>query len=383
MSELEFVTKHRRHLHQHPELSLHEYETTQYIIRFLEELNVAYQRPLETGAIAYLEGNSDHTIAFRADIDALPIFEENEVDYRSQTDNIMHACGHDGHTTALMLFVKRCKAMADRNELPHNVVFIFQPAEETGGGAHRLIKAGAFEDYPIEAVFGIHVNPFAKEGQVVIRDEEITASATEYRFFLKGLSSHVADKEQGHSCGEALLHVLNQVGQIQQYHLNGLKRNIVHMGHFEAGEAINTVPSNGYLEGTIRTYDLEDLKIITAQMQKIADSVSLLFNVECEVKFEEGYPPTMNSPKLRASVDQAIQDANLEVIDKPLPFLFGEDFSFYGQHLAPSYFAFVGTRNDDKGFVTGIHTPTLNFDEKVLIDVANYYEQLLKNYGKE
>ncbi|PTF15590.1 amidohydrolase [Staphylococcus devriesei] len=383
MSELEFVTKHRRHLHQHPELSLHEYETTQYIIRFLEELNVAYQRPLETGVIAYLEGNSDHTIAFRADIDALPIFEENEVDYRSQTDNIMHACGHDGHTTALMLFVKRCKAMADRNELPHNVVFIFQPAEETGGGAHRLIKAGAFEDYPIEAVFGIHVNPFAKEGQVVIRDEEITASTTEYRFFLKGLSSHVADKEQGHSCGEALLHVLNQVGQIQQYHLNGLKRNIVHMGHFEAGEAINTVPSNGYLEGTIRTYDPEDLKIITAQMQKIADSVSLLFNVECEVKFEEGYPPTMNSPKLRASVDQAIQDANLEVIDKLLPFLFGEDFSFYGQHLAPSYFAFVGTRNDDKGFVTGLHTPTLNFDEKVLIDVANYYEQLLKNYGKE
>ena len=383
MSELEFVTKHRRHLHQHPELSLHEYETTQYIIRFLEELDVAYQRPLETGAIAYLEGNSDHTIAFRADIDALPIFEENEVDYRSQIDNIMHACGHDGHTTALMLFVKRCKAMADRNELPHNVVFIFQPAEETGGGAHRLIKAGAFEDYPIEAVFGIHVNPFAKEAQVVIRDEEITASATEYRFFLKGLSSHVADKEQGHSCGEALLHVLNQVGQIQQYHLNGLKRNIVHMGHFEAGEAINTVPSNGYLEGTIRTYDPEDLKIVTAQMQKIADSVSLLFNVECEVKFEEGYPPTMNSPKLRASVEQAIQDANLEVIDKPLPFLFGEDFSFYGQHLAPSYFAFVGTRNDDKGFVTGLHTPTLNFDEKVLIDVANYYEQLLKNYGKE
>lgn len=182
MSELEFVTQHRRHLHQHPELSLHEFETTQYITRFLDELNVSYEQPLETGAIAYLEGNSDHTIAFRADIDALPIFEENNVDYRSQTDNVMHACGHDGHTTALMLFVKRCKAMADRHQLPHNVVFIFQPAEETGGGANRLIKAGAFNQYPIEAVFGIHVNPFADEGQVVIRDEEITASATEYRF---------------------------------------------------------------------------------------------------------------------------------------------------------------------------------------------------------
>ncbi|MBU5270988.1 amidohydrolase [Staphylococcus caprae] len=380
MNELEFVTKHRRHLHQYPELSLHEFETTKYITQFLDELGVTYDRPLETGAIAYLEGQSDHTIAFRADIDALPIFEENEVEYRSKTDNVMHACGHDGHTTALMLFVTRCKAMADKGKLPHNVVFIFQPAEETGGGANRLIKAGAFDKYPIEAVFGIHVNPFAEEGRVVIRDEEITASATEYRFYLNGLSSHVADKEQGHSCGEALQHVLTQVGQIQQYHLNGLKRNIVHMGHFEAGEAINTVPSHGYLEGTIRTYDVDDLTVVKQQMNKIAESVQLLFNVECQVKFEEGYPPTMNSPKLRESVERALEGANLEVIDKPTPFLFGEDFSFYGQQLAPSYFAFVGTQNKDKGYVTGLHTSHLNFDEKVLIDVANYYEQLLRNY---
>ncbi|MBL7573176.1 amidohydrolase [Staphylococcus saccharolyticus] len=380
MNELEFVTKHRRHLHQNPELSLHEFETTKYITRFLDDLDVPYDCPLDTGAIAYLEGNSNHTIAFRADIDALPIFEENNIDYRSKTDNVMHACGHDGHTSALMLFVKRCKAMADKDELPHNVVFIFQPAEETGGGSNRLIKAGIFKKYPIEAVYGIHVNPFTEEGKVVIRDEEITASATEYRFYLNGLSSHVADKEQGHSCGEALQHVLAQVGQIQQYHLNGLKRNIVHTGHFEAGEAINTVPSHGYLEGTIRTYDLDDLIVVKNQMNKIAESVQLLFNVECQVKFEEGYPPTINSPKLRESVENALKGANLEVIDKPTPFLFGEDFSFYGQQLAPSYFAFVGTRNKDKGFVTGLHTSHLNFDEKVLIDVANYYEQILSNY---
>ena len=200
MNELEFVTKHRRHLHQHPELSLHEFETTAYIKAFLDSLNIKYDCPLETGVIAYLEGNGSHTIAYRADIDALPILEENDVPYRSQSDHVMHACGHDGHTTALMLFVQRCKDMQDASQLPQNVVFIFQPAEETGGGANRLIKAGAFDKYPIEAVFGIHVNPFADEGIAVIRDEEITASATEYRFFLTGLSSHVADKEQGHSC---------------------------------------------------------------------------------------------------------------------------------------------------------------------------------------
>ena len=382
MNELEFVTTHRRHLHQHPELSLHEFETTKYITAFLDDIGVSYERPIETGAIAYLEGNSDHTIAFRADIDALPIFEENDIDYRSQVDNVMHACGHDGHTTALMLFVKRCKDQADKGLLPHNVVFIFQPAEETGGGANRLIKAGAFNNYPIEAIFGVHVNPFAEEGQIVIRDNEITASATEYRFYLQGLSSHVADKEQGHSCGEALQHVLAQVGMIQQFHLNGLKRNIVHMGHFEAGEAINTVPSHGYLEGTIRTYDANDLNSVKTQMQKIAKSVSLLFNVDCQVKFEEGYPATMNSPQLRNTVEQAIVNAGLEVVEKPLPFLFGEDFSFYGQQLAPAYFAFVGTRNEAKNYITGLHTSHLNFDERVLIYVADYYENLLKQYGE-
>ncbi|MGO1300658.1 MAG: amidohydrolase [Staphylococcus equorum] len=381
MNELEFVTTHRRHLHQNPELSLHEYETTTYIAAFLDELGISYERPLDTGLGAYLPGNGEHTIAYRADIDALPIFEENDVAYKSLTDNVMHACGHDGHTTALMLFVKRCKAMADQGTLPQSIVFIFQPAEETGGGANRLIRAGAFKNYDIEAVFGIHVMPFENEGKVVIRDEEITASATEYRFYLNGLSSHVADKEQGHSCGEALQHVLSQVGQIQQYHLNGLKRNIVHMGHFEAGEAINTVPSHGYLEGTIRTYDVHDLEIVKQQMAKIAESVSLLFNVECEVKFEEGYPPTYNDPLLRKHVEHGLDNADFEIIDKPTPYLFGEDFSFYSQ-LAPSYFVFVGVRDEAKGYVTGLHTAHLNFNEYMLIRIADYYEQLLKSYSE-
>ncbi|ANK37338.1 hydrolase [Staphylococcus equorum] len=381
MNELEFVTTHRRHLHQNPELSLHEYETTTYIAAFLDELGISYERPLDTGLVAYLPGNGEHTIAYRADIDALPIFEENDVAYKSLTDNVMHACGHDGHTTALMLFVKRCKAMADQGTLPQSIVFIFQPAEETGGGANRLIRAGAFKNYDIEAVFGIHVMPFENEGKVVIRDEEITASATEYRFYLNGLSSHVADKEQGHSCGEALQHVLSQVGQIQQYHLNGLKRNIVHMGYFEAGEAINTVPSHGYLEGTIRTYDVRDLEIVKQQMAKIAESVSLLFNVECEVKFEEGYPPTYNDPLLRKHVEHGLDNADFEIIDKPTPYLFGEDFSFYSQ-LAPSYFVFVGVRDEAKGYVTGLHTAHLNFNEYMLIRIADYYEQLLKSYSE-
>ncbi|PTJ25911.1 amidohydrolase [Staphylococcus simulans] len=381
-TELEFVTQHRRHLHQNPELSLEEYETTNHIIAFLESIGVPYERPLETGVVAHLKGNGNHTIAFRADIDALPIDEENDIDFKSSKANVMHACGHDGHTTALLLFVRRCKALFDKGELPQNVVFIFQPAEETGAGANRLIKAGAFDHHPIEAVFGIHVMPFNDEGTVTIMNEEITASATEYRFFLKGQSSHVANKEQGRSCGEGLIHVLNQVCQIQQYHLNGLQRNIVHIGRFNAGEAINTVPSQGYLEGTIRTYDTNDLQAVKDQMSKIAQSVQLLFGVNCEVKFEEGYPPTYNDPTLHDGVVKALKDADFNVVELEKPYLFGEDFSFYSQ-IAPSYFAFVGIRNEANDWVHGLHTPKLNFDEAQLIRIADYYENLLFQYGKE
>lgn len=381
MDELQFVTMHRRYLHQHPELSLEEYETTKYIESFLKELNIPYQRPLKTGIIGYLEGNSHHTLAFRADIDALPIHEQNTVDYRSQYDNKMHACGHDGHTTALMLFVKRCKALFDAGKLPHNVVFIFQPAEESGGGANLLIKSNALAQYQINAIYGVHIMPFINEGTIAIRNDEITASATEYRFYLEGQSSHVANKEQGRSAGEALHHVITQLAQIQQYHLNGLQRNIVHVGHFKAGEAINTVPSNGYLEGTIRTYSTNDLAVIKNQMQKIAESVHHLFNVKCDVTFAEGYPPTMNDPSLKKYVVDSIEFNGNTVIENETPYLFGEDFSFYGQ-VAPSYFVFVGTKNELKQYVSGLHTPHLNFDEHILIRVADYYQRLLMNYNE-
>ena len=381
MSELEFVTQHRRYLHAHPELSLQEYATTDYIVQFLEAGGIAYERPLETGVIAYLEGNSKKTIAFRADIDALPIHEENNIDYRSEVDQVMHACGHDGHTTALMLHVKRCKALYDEGRLPHNVVFIFQPAEESGGGANLLIKTNRLDAYDIDAVYGVHIMPFVDEGSVVVRDEEITASATEYRFYLEGKSSHVANKEQGHSTGEAMQHLLIQLSQIQQYHLNGLQRNIVHIGRFNAGEAINTVPSKGYLEGTIRTYDMTDLQQVQQQMQKIAESITLLFNVQCEVKFEEGYPPTINTPSLKKYVVESLNYNQQTIVEPKTPYLFGEDFSFYHQ-IAPSYFVFVGTRNEMRNFVHGLHTPLLNFDEKVLIDIADYYERLLFNFGE-
>src|SRR5699024_8358642 len=137
--ELKFVTEHRRYLHQHPELSLKEYKTTEYIISVLEEIGVSYYQMLYTGVIAEIEGKSGQTLGLRDDIDALSVHEQNDLEYKSSVDNVMHACGHDGHTTALLLFVKRAKALADNGDLKYNCIFIFQPSEEANAGANLMI----------------------------------------------------------------------------------------------------------------------------------------------------------------------------------------------------------------------------------------------------
>ncbi len=376
MTDLEFAVHYRRKLHQIPETSMEEVETTECIIGFLDELNMSYERPLDTGVVAYLEGNSSRTYAFRADIDALPIHEENDIEFRSGNDNKMHACGHDGHTTALMLFIKRCVALKEANQLKHNIYFIFQPSEETAAGANQLLEA--WRPYQkIESVFGIHLMPDEDEGKVILRDGAITASATEYRFFINGESSHVASKHQGISAIEVLMHLATQISQLQHFHLDGLNRNIIHIGNMNAGEAINTVASRGYLEGTIRTYVPEDLNVIKSRLHVLAETAKTLFGADVQITFNEGYPPVTNDEILRETVDVSLSHLHLDVIDKDKPYLFGEDFSFY-QKLAPSYFVFFGTRNVEKGYISSLHTSTFNFDESVLLDVADYYEAILK-----
>ncbi|WP_411841874.1 M20 metallopeptidase family protein [Salinicoccus sp. HZC-1] len=377
MTDLEFAVTHRRKLHQIPEISMEEVQTTEYIINFLNELDISYERPLDTGVVAYLEGNSDRTFAFRADIDALPIHEENDMEFRSANDNRMHACGHDGHTTALMLFVKRCLALKEKGQLKHNVIFIFQPSEETAAGANQLLDAWK-PGSGIESVFGIHLMPDEDEGKVILRDGPITASATEYRFYINGESSHVASKHQGTSAIEVLMHLTTQLSQLQHFHLDGLNRNIIHIGNLNAGEAINTVASQGYLEGTIRTYETEDLSVIKSRLGLLAETATTLFGADVQVTFNEGYPPVTNDEALRSTVDDALNELPVNVIDKDKPYLFGEDFSFY-QRLAPSYFVFFGSRNEKKGFNSSLHTSTFNFDESVLVSVADYYETILNS----
>ncbi|WP_436970196.1 M20 metallopeptidase family protein [Macrococcus equipercicus] len=375
--ELQFLTETRRHLHQHPELSMEEFNTTAFIKSRLDALHISYECPLPTGVIAKIEGSGSTAVGFRADIDALPILEENTCDYKSTVDHVMHACGHDGHTAMLLGFAGRVKQLADSGRLKTTVYFIFQPSEETMAGANQLISAYDFG--PLAGIYGLHMMPDNEEGTILSKPGPLTASATEYRFFISGTSAHVANKEQGQSAGEALAFILNQLSQLQHYHLPGLRQNIVHIGKFSAGEAINTVPSTGYLEGTIRTFDMANLAVVKEQMARIRTACETLTGVSVELKFAEGYPPTINDEAAYQLMQQAAGATDLTWIEKDDPYLFGEDFAFYST-AAPTAFAFLGCRNEAKGFVTGLHTATFNFDEAVLLKGIDLFEAILQQH---
>lgn len=379
---LETVTAHRRQLHQIPELSFKEYKTTDYIRTTLDSLSIPYFTPLDTATVVYFEGTSaaKETVGFRADIDALPIQEETDVSFKSQHPGVMHACGHDGHASILLTFAEWCKEQQDKGLLEKNMLLIFQPSEESNAGADALIQAFPFEDYQVNEIYGLHLGPDVPEHTLATRPGFLMASATEYRITVRGLSAHVAQKEKGFSALGAVITIATQLSQVQHYFLNGLHQNILHIGKLQAGEAINTVASDGHIHGTIRTYVPDDLKHIQEKMETIVASTDALHHTATSLVFAKGYPAVYNDKSLietvKISADQA--GLNLELLD--VPYLFGEDFSFY-QSVAKTNFAFLGVRNEAKGYIHGLHTSLFNFDEAILLNGVKYYQAIARTLG--
>lgn len=379
---LEHVTKHRRTLHQIPELSFQEFKTADYIRGELDKLSIPYFTPLDTATIVYFEGSEtdSETIGFRADIDALPIEEETGLPYSSSHKGRMHACGHDGHTSILLTFAAKVKELSDQKQLKKNVMLIFQPSEEANAGADSVIKSFPFEKYNVTHIYGLHLGPDVPEGKLATRAGFLMASATEYRINVKGLSAHVAQKEKGHSALGAVTHIATQLGQVQQYFLDGLHQNILHIGKLTAGEAINTVASNGYIEGTIRTYVPEDLEKIKDKITDIIYSADTLFGTTTELTIAKGYPAVYNDESLLECVETSADKAGLSVDLLREPYLFGEDFSFYSS-IAKTNFSFLGVRNEQKGYIHGLHTALFNFDEQILVKGVQYYQSILETLG--
>ena len=356
----------RRHLHKIPELSFKEYKTSAYIKSVLITWDIHFTEDIaDTGIVVLLKGNnpSSKTIALRADFDALPIFEENEVDYCSGNNGVMHACGHDAHTASMLGAIKILNTL--KKEWEGSMKFIFQPAEEMlPGGAQQMIKEGVLESPKVEKMFGQHVFPDLEVGKVGFRPGKYMASTDELHITIKGKGGHAALPENYNS---PLLAAAKLITALDEFSKKEKDRPcVLAIGLIEGLGSTNVIPEKVNIKGTLRALD-EDFRMKTHEkMLVIASSIAETYSLTIDFDIRKGYPCLVNDEAVtKKSISFAKEYIGAEnVIDLPIR-MTAEDFSYYSQKV-PSCFYRLGTANKSKGIIHGLHTSRFNIDESSL-----------------
>lgn len=360
----------RRHLHRHPELSFQEKETGRFIASKLKEWGIRHEHGwAEHGVVAVIEGQTPESaiIALRADIDALPIQEANEVPYRSQNPGVMHACGHDVHTASLLGTAFILNQL--KKHFRGTVKLIFQPAEEKlPGGASILIKEGVLQKAPKPAeILGQHVLPELPAGKIGIREGMFMASADEIYLTVTGKGGHAAAPHQFIDPVFITAQIIVALQQVVSRRANPIIPTVLSFGKINSnGGATNVIPNQVKAEGTFRTMDEIWRAEALSTIEQVATGIAKSLGGFCEVKIKKGYPCLINEPKLTRRIrEHAIQYlGKANVVEIPMR-LTAEDFAWYSQIL-PACFYRLGTANEDKGFHAPVHTNTFDVDEKCL-----------------
>ncbi|HHK5551789.1 hydrolase [Bacillus anthracis] len=366
----------RRNLHEHPELSYEEFETTKAIKNWLEEKNITIiNSNLETGVIAEISGNSNGPlIAIRADIDALPIQEETNLPYASKINGIMHACGHDFHTAAIIGAAYLLKEK--ESSLSGTVRFIFQPAEESSNGACKVIEAGHL--HGVQAIFGMHNKPDLPVGTIGIKDGPLMAGVDRFEIEIHGVGTHAAVPDAGVDPIVASSQIVMALQTIVSRNISSSHNVVVSVTNIHSGNTWNVIPEKATLEGTVRTFQTETREKIPALMKRIIQGVSDALGVKTEFRFYAGPPAVHNDTSLTNLSTQVAETMNLNIIS-PTPSMAGEDFSFYQQEI-PGSFVFMGTSGTHEW-----HHPSFTVDERALPISAEYFallaEKALKHFS--
>jgi amidohydrolase len=358
------VVANRRHLHSHPELSFHEKETSAFVAGKLDELGLTYQRMADNGLVALIKGDkpSDKVVALRADMDALPITEINEVPYKSQNIGVMHACGHDAHTSSLL---GTAKILTDlKSQFGGTIKLIFQPAEEKlPGGASLMIKEGVLENPKPQAVLGQHVMPLIDAGKVGFRAGKYMASTDEIYVYVRGKGGHGAQPQQNIDPVIITAHMLTALQQVVSRFADPKSPSVLSFGKVIANGATNVIPNEVYLEGTFRTMDEKWRGEAHIKMKKMAEGIAESMGGSCEFNIVRGYPFLINEEKLTAATRGHAEDylGKENVLDLDI-WMAAEDFAYYSQ-VADSCFYRLGTRNESRGITSSVHTPTFDVEE--------------------
>lgn len=357
----------RHHIHANPELSYQEYETSAFIQQQLSSWNIPFEVKATTGVVGIIKGKNPQkkVIALRADMDALPIIEENNVPYKSKNIGVMHACGHDVHTTCLLGAAKILNEL--KEEWEGTVKLIFQPGEEKNpGGASLLIKEGVLENPKPEKIFALHVHPGLEAGKLSFRGGMIMASADEIYITIKSSGGHAASP---HLTADTILiasHLIISLQQIVSRNNNPFNPSVLSITSFQGGNTTNVIPSEVKLRGTFRAMDeawrFKAHELITKQTMELVKTMG----ATAEIKIDVGYPFVLNDIPLsdwaRKKGEAYVGENNVEETELRMG---AEDFAYYSQQM-PACFFRLGVGNKAKGIFSGVHTPTFNIDESAI-----------------
>lgn len=373
----------RRDIHAHPELCFKEERTAELVAQKLTEWGIPIHRGLgTTGVVGVIKnGTSTRSIGLRADMDALPMQEFNTFSHASQHPGKMHACGHDGHTAMLLAAARH---LATNRDFDGTVVLIFQPAEEGGGGAREMIKEGLFEQFPVDAVFGMHNWPGAEAGRFAASAGPVMASSNEFRITLKGKGGHAAMPHNALDPVPVACQMVQAFQTIISRNTRPIDSGVVSVTMIHAGEATNVIPDSVELRGTVRTFTVAVLDMIEQRMRQIAEHTCAAFDMTCEFDFVRNYPPTINSAKeaefARAVMASIVGEDRVEVQE---PTMGAEDFSFMLQ-AKPGCYSFIYNGDGshrELGHCGGpcmLHNPSYDFNDALIPLGATYWVRLVE-----
>ena len=364
------IVSYREYLHQHPELSFQEFNTMEFVADKLAQLKIPFQKEVAgTGIVGLIKAShhneNQNCIGLRADLDALPIQEENDVHYKSVNDGIMHACGHDVHTAVLLGAAEILNEI--KEELPLSIKLIFQPGEETNpGGASLMIEAGVLENPKVERMYGLHVFPEFEAGHLGLRSGLYMASSDEIHVSIQGIGGHGALPEK---CVNPLMIGASFVIQAKELLESICPKEIPHVltfGRFEALGSTNVVPSTCEIKGTFRTMNEEWRALAHHELNELAKKISSDYNGSIKLTISKGYPFLKNDEDLTATLQKYFEDNFGNDFVHALPIrMTAEDFAFYSQKI-PVVFFRLGVANNKKGINYGVHHPKFDIDTSAI-----------------
>ncbi len=361
------IIQWRRHIHAHPELSYQEFQTSAFVQERLREMGIPFEVMATTGVVALIKGKDPESriVALRADMDALPIQEENDLPYKSTHPGIMHACGHDVHTACLLGAAKILQET--RTDWSGSVKLIFQPGEEKNpGGASLLIKEGVLNNPKPQAIAALHVNTILEAGQVSFRSGKVMASADELYFTIKGKGGHAASP---HLTVDPILissHLITALQQLISRHNHPFNPTVLSITSIHGGNTTNVIPDEVKLMGTFRAMDETWRFEAHQKIRQISESLVHSMGGELDLHIDIGYPCVHNDERVNEACRQLAEAyVGAEQVSETELRMGAEDFGFYAQQV-PACFFRLGTRNESKGIVHGVHTPRFAVEESAL-----------------